>query len=120
MADEANKKVKVIELWHTCSACPSQWEGKTADGQYIYVRYRWGHLTIGTGKTFAVAVFENNIFDKNFQDGFDGYMPYEELIEATKAKVEWPPVSEVKARLGGVYENEFEESKGPEAPVQST
>lgn len=36
----------VQSLEQTCGACPSQWEGKTAAGQDIYVRYRYGSLRL--------------------------------------------------------------------------
>lgn len=26
--------------------CPTQVSGTTADGRYVYLRYRWGHLTV--------------------------------------------------------------------------
>jgi len=34
---------RVIE---TCQACPSQWDAWTAEGQYLYLRYRFGHGTV--------------------------------------------------------------------------
>ena len=30
----------------TCWACPSQWDAWTIDGQYLYLRYRWGVGTV--------------------------------------------------------------------------
>lgn len=30
----------------TCSACPSQWDAWDADGNYYYLRYRWGVGTV--------------------------------------------------------------------------
>ncbi|MBM9504183.1 hypothetical protein [Actinacidiphila acididurans] len=38
-ADEGRKLVRVVQ---TCSACPSQWDAWTADGQYLFLRYRHG------------------------------------------------------------------------------
>jgi len=38
--------IKVVEVWKTCDAFPAQWEGKTKDGKDVYVRYRWGNLTV--------------------------------------------------------------------------
>ncbi|WP_030303478.1 hypothetical protein [Streptomyces katrae] len=35
--------VKVVE---TCTACPSQWDAWAADGQYLYMRYRFGIGTV--------------------------------------------------------------------------
>lgn len=46
----------VVELRQTCMACPSQWEGRTRDGRYVYIRYRWGHLTWGLGASPDLAV----------------------------------------------------------------
>lgn len=38
-ADEGRKLTRVVQ---TCSAYPSQWDAWTADGQYLYLRYRHG------------------------------------------------------------------------------
>jgi hypothetical protein len=38
-ADGGRKLVRVVQ---TCCACPSQWDAWTADGQYLYLRYRHG------------------------------------------------------------------------------
>jgi len=37
--------VIIVKAVQTCEACPSQWDAWTADGQYLYLRYRW---SIGT------------------------------------------------------------------------
>lgn len=39
----------ITHIIQTCSACPSQWEGKFADGDWLYIRYRWGGLSIHKG-----------------------------------------------------------------------
>ena len=49
-------RIVVTELRKTCDACPSQWEGRTADGRHIYIRYRFGDLSFGTGESFESAV----------------------------------------------------------------
>jgi hypothetical protein len=46
----------VVELRETCSACPSQWEGRAEDGRWIYIRYRFGLLRVGVGDCLADAV----------------------------------------------------------------
>jgi hypothetical protein len=38
--------IQVAKITKTCEACPAQWEGELVDGTPIYVRYRWGGLTI--------------------------------------------------------------------------
>jgi hypothetical protein len=37
--DEGRTLIRVVQ---TCSAYPSQWDAWTADGQYLYLRYRHG------------------------------------------------------------------------------
>lgn len=40
-------EIIIIEhLTQTCGACPSQWEGELEDGRMLYIRYRWGYLSI--------------------------------------------------------------------------
>jgi len=41
--------VEVEEIRQTCTACPSQWEGRTTDERPIYIRYRWGVLSVRLG-----------------------------------------------------------------------
>lgn len=41
-----SNKYKVKHCIQTCSACPSQWDIYTDEGEYIYARYRWGRLTV--------------------------------------------------------------------------
>jgi len=48
--------MRVSSLTQTCERNPSQWEGSTDDGTYIYARYRWGCLSIGSGMTIEEAV----------------------------------------------------------------
>lgn len=60
-------------LRQTCYACPSQWEALTEDGQFVYIRYRWGQLTLGVGDTLTEAV-GNVSFSKQVGDSLDGAM----------------------------------------------
>lgn len=68
---------KVATLQKTCESHPAQWEGRLADGRFIYVKFRWGHLRIGIGETPAAAVdcrlplFE---WDKPGSNGYEGDM----------------------------------------------
>ena len=82
-------KIKVVSLVKTCRACPSQWEGKTDTGLCVYARYRWGWLTVRTGKTPNDAVGGCVIHRAKAGDDLDGYMATEELTEATKDEIEW-------------------------------
>lgn len=78
----------------TCSACPSQWEGRTDDERLIYVRYRWGYLTISISKPnsrdISDAVNGEPVFDLKHGDDLSGYMEYEELKKLTQHLIEWP------------------------------
>lgn len=75
-------KYKVQSLEITCYACPTQWEGKTADGYDIYIRYRWGNLTLDiNGQT--VATIEGH------GDGFAGVLEHETMKELLKDYLEF-------------------------------
>ena len=77
--------VKVTEIQRTCFACPAQWEGKTESG-YIYIRFRWGTLTIRSGSTIEEAIAGPAIFEWHEADDYGGFMEYDELRKIT-AKV---------------------------------
>jgi hypothetical protein len=71
----------LVELRMTCSACPSQWEGRLADGRYIYARYRWGHLTVGSGATIGDAVNSySDLYEGEHGDGLDGVMGTDSML----------------------------------------
>jgi hypothetical protein len=85
--------IVVKELTKTCSFCPSQWEGRTEDDKPIYVRYRWGHLSICLGQkggSINDAVLGESVFESQLGDSLDGYLYDEELINATKGIIQWP------------------------------
>jgi len=55
-------KYTVKQLEQTCSACPSQWEGTTECGKDIYIRYRWGSLSLKiNGKQKFTAYIGNEL-----------------------------------------------------------
>ncbi len=68
----------IDELKRTCTACPTQYEGRTPFGNYVYIRYRWGTLTLGTGKTIDEAV-RNTILQKDLNSQLDGFISFKEL-----------------------------------------
>ncbi len=83
--------IVVETLIRTCNRSPSQWEGKTADGRFLYVRYRWGLLEIGMGFTIDDAIDKSgNVFRKQLGGKLDGSMEFEELRQATTGLVAWP------------------------------
>ena len=82
----AIKKYKVKHCIMTCSACPSQWDIYTDDGEYIYARYRWGRLTL-TLNPWRENTEE--LYRKDIGDNFDGVMETTELVEHTKSVLDW-------------------------------
>lgn len=77
--------ITVKKLVKTCFACPAQWEGETDDSRLVYIRYRWGYLSVRISESnktdIADAVRGNEIFGKDLDRPFDGYMDDEELKE---------------------------------------
>lgn len=75
--------IKVTKLIRTCSACPSQWEGETEDGRYLYIRYRWGRLRGGVYKSdidFIKNGGDYNLLVKILTETPDGYMTTKEMM----------------------------------------
>jgi hypothetical protein len=73
--------MRVIKLTRTSDACPTQWDAVTDDGSVLYLRYRWGWLTVEKkqpGGRFA------QVFSKSYGGGLDGSMTFEQLQELTK------------------------------------
>lgn len=72
---------KIIYLKQTCSFCPSQFEGKLDDGRCVYIRYRFGVLRAGVGKTINDCIdsdmYKDIVFDSG--DEYDGCMNYKEV-----------------------------------------
>ena len=82
---------KVIKIIKTCEGCPAQWEGRTDDNRGVYVRYRWGNLTVSVSTDEADAVSGPNIYvQKVGESGWEGEMSYEELKAITAGEIEWP------------------------------
>lgn len=94
--------VKITSLRKTCSACPSQWEGETSDGRAVYIRYRWGGLSLGIGKTIEQAISGPYDVDLYWgsRDGMDGYMRYAELKTRFTDEIDWPETDGVEKEEG--------------------
>ena len=72
----------VKELSQTCAASPAQWEGVDREGNSIYVRYRWGYLSIEKNG--------EEIFGAQLGHRLDGRLSYDELKRATEGSFIWP------------------------------
>lgn len=65
-------EVDLSTLRQTCSACPSQWEGKLTNGSNLYVRYRYG--------TLRVDIDGQSVFSTDIGDQWDGSITWENVI----------------------------------------
>lgn len=84
-----SKPIKIKSLTQTCEACPSQWQGKTHDGQDLYIRFRWGYLSVRVHPTNAVQgpeVFGLEIGDNDL----NGLLTTSELRRATDGILVFP------------------------------
>jgi hypothetical protein len=82
--------VKVTEIKSTCRAYPSQWEGKAESG-YVYIRFRWGHLTVSLGSTIKDALSTDPVFEWRDPE-MGGFMEYDELKKITRGMLDLPDV----------------------------
>lgn len=86
--------IVVKEIEQTCEACPSQWEGYTDDERCIYIRYRWGFLSVRIGppgdKSELAGVRGEEILRKHLGDSYHGILSYEELVKATSEFIQLP------------------------------
>jgi len=84
--------VKKIE--QTCFACPSQREGYTDDDQCIYIRFRWGFLSVRIGspgdKSDFAGVRGKEILRKQLGDSYLGFLEYEDLVKAASEIIQFP------------------------------
>ena len=79
------KKYEVKHCIMTCSACPSQWDIYTDEGEYIYARYRWGVLTL----TLNPWRDGQLLYKERHGEELDGVMETTELVEHTKSVLDW-------------------------------
>lgn len=71
--------IKIKNLEQTCGGCPSQWEGEDIDGNYVYIRYRWGTLRLDWKKHF------NTIFSAELDEsGWGGIIEEKEMLDVLK------------------------------------
>ena len=86
--------IEIVELERTCFQCPSQWEGRDREGYPIYIRYRWGYLSIrrgDKGKSVNSAVCGEEIFGKHIGDSMDGKISFGGLRDLAKDAVTFSP-----------------------------
>ncbi|GAH18625.1 unnamed protein product [marine sediment metagenome] len=72
--------MKKAKIRQTSKGCPSQWEGYTDKHEPVYIRYRWGYLSVG--------IDGKEIIGKNIGDEFDGILSLEELKKELEGKLD--------------------------------
>jgi len=82
----------IKKIRQTCTACPSQWEAQDQDGHMIYIRYRWGHLSIRRSSEPSTDIYDavlgEEIFHFGSDDPMDGYITLEEVLDLAKDVVQ--------------------------------
>ncbi len=73
----------IKNLIQTCLACPSQWNAETEDGKTVYIRFRWGQLTVSVGNDMKAALNSKPIFDKEISDDLDGFITEKDMLRET-------------------------------------
>ena len=77
--------IEVKNLEQTCIACPSQWEFRTFDNRPVYVRYRWGNLSVRVGAKDAImydaVMYGHEVVREPIGDSFDGFIEWEDVVE---------------------------------------
>jgi hypothetical protein len=86
--------IVVATVTQTCCACPNTFTGITTEGDTIFARYRWGHLSI----RFLPAGVDDasdgsdgkSIIEADYGGQFDGFLNYDELRSITRGIIQWP------------------------------
>lgn len=85
--------IKVTAAHYECVMCPMTIVGKTAGGETIYARYRWGHLSVRIDSRDPPpngGAEGTWIFSEQIGDEYAGWISYEDLKTHTQHIVEWP------------------------------
>jgi hypothetical protein len=74
--------MKIVSLRQTCQSHPAQWSAQVEDGRWLYIRYRWGILSM----SWATPNADNpTVLDRIativHSDGYDGEMEEAEMRE---------------------------------------
>lgn len=81
-------KPTIVKITRSTEACPAQWDGETNNGEYVYIRYRFGTLRAGMGKTESEMWNRTkedgtcdvyNMFQKTIGEHLDGWMEYQTM-----------------------------------------
>lgn len=84
MESENPTRTRVKEIKKTCEACPSQWDGRSVDGERVYIRYRWGYLAVYLGEEF-----EKQIFGAQLGGDWHGVLETTTMMRFTSTVLDW-------------------------------
>lgn len=93
---------KIIKLRKTCFAAPSQWEGVDSEEYPIYIRYRWGKLSVRIGKKRGdvwSAVDGDEIFSKEKEVG---WIMFPELEDWVQGVLDFSDLDDIETHRGEV------------------
>ena len=79
--------MKIKDPVMTCSACPAQWQGRTEGDRPVYVRYRWGYLSVRVGPPggkMRSAVGGLQVYGEQVGDEYDGAIAWREVRDRVK------------------------------------
>lgn len=92
--------IKVSSIVKTCGSCPAQWEGVTSDGKAVYVRYRWGFLSVTVSDMLEDAIRgthpKDEVYGRQLGHALDGVLEYEVLKTKTVGLIAWPEEEEIR------------------------
>ena len=75
--------MKIKNIVQISDVCPAQWEARTMDDRPVYIRYRFGELSVGVGEPGAsiesAASFRKEIFRKKIGGNYSGVISWNEV-----------------------------------------
>jgi hypothetical protein len=88
------EKITVTTAHFECRMCPTIIVGTSTEGETVYVRYRWGRLTVRidprdpapNGGAAGVWI----MFKELDVEGLAGCISYDEIRELTSEMIDWP------------------------------
>ncbi len=80
--------ITVVSCEQTTTACPTQWEGRTDDGQHVYARYRGGRVAVYVGTDYPIPA--HRVFEQRFGHYLAGSLNGATLAALTKDTLTWP------------------------------
>ena len=74
--------MEIKNIKQTCEACPSQWEAETPDKRGVYIRFRWGCLSICvSNEPNEHGLDGKEVYRKQLSDDMDGFISWGEVAE---------------------------------------